>query len=328
VIVAAEKARREQSTPQWSTECCGRVPIQFQTSVDRELFGRLSGYTAKRCPGAEQRQRNAHLAARAIHARMAGQFRPGQEKQMAMRETWRSRSGDRPGRSRARDSPSDLRMQHNDFDARGAPRRHHSQGSEEPGRLQTTSLFYREMESRARHFPLLKQALSPVSQGNENHFLQPWQRVLGDRITMRAIEWLLKAVDSDAELLGPYWRARHGVLQQGRQAERITVRCRVSKASHRARLQGIEAMPATGSPQPYVKYYKRSPSAESGRRQACLTCIMDRFPGPACLPRTDGIANPFPNRHRSLRILHRGSRRTRKSNPQVRGRHAAATRRE
>ena len=159
-------------------------------------------------------------------------------------------------------------QEHNDFDgARRALEAAIAKDPKNPSAYGNFGLFHLDMGEPERALPLLRQALSLYPKGNEFIFdnLGRAYLALGDNDA--AIEWLLKAVDLNTEIRDVY-RARHGVLRQGRPAKRGTLRRRVSEAGDRARLEG-ERKPwaVTGKPAGLLEVLPRSlPSAvEEGR---------------------------------------------------------------
>jgi TolB-like protein len=148
-------------------------------------------------------------------------------------------------------------MEHNDFE--GAKRVHEAQIAKDPKNpnvYNNFALFYRELGEPARAVPLLMQALSLYPKGNDVIFdnLGSAYLALGDNDA--AIEWLLKGVDGNTQLLETYWGLAMAYSNKG---DRPNASRYVAEYQRRADEQGFKGIQSISPPPEtapaYLKYF-------------------------------------------------------------------------
>ncbi len=148
-------------------------------------------------------------------------------------------------------------QEHNDFEgARRALEAALAKDPKSPSAYGNFALFFMNMGEPERAVPLLKQALSVYPKGNEFIFdnLGLAYLALGDNDA--AIEWLLKAVDLNTEILDVYSGLAIAYSNKG---DRQGASRYVAEYRKRATAQGFKGIesnaPAPESPPAYLKYY-------------------------------------------------------------------------
>ncbi|MEO6363104.1 MAG: tetratricopeptide repeat protein [Caldimonas sp.] len=149
-------------------------------------------------------------------------------------------------------------MEHKDFDgARRTLEADLAKDPKNPAAYGNFALFYREMGEPERAIPLLEQALSVYPKGNEFIFDNLGLAYLALGRNDAAIEWLLKAVDLNTEILEVY--SGLAMAYSGKGDTRNAARY-VDEYRKRASTQGAKGIdsdaPSAQSPPAFLKYYR------------------------------------------------------------------------
>ena len=148
-------------------------------------------------------------------------------------------------------------QEHNDFDgARRALEAALAKEPKNPSAYGNFALFYLNMGEPERAVPLLKQALSLYPKGNEFIFDNLGLAYLALGSNDAAIEWLLKAVDLNTEILDVYSGLAIAYSNKG---DRPSASRYVAEYRKRATVQGVKGIesnaPSPESPPAFLKYY-------------------------------------------------------------------------
>jgi TolB-like protein/thioredoxin-like negative regulator of GroEL len=148
-------------------------------------------------------------------------------------------------------------QEHNDFEgARRALEAALAKDPKDPSAYGNFALFYINMGEPERAVPLLKQALSLYPKGNEFIFDNLGLAYLALGSNDAAIEWLLKAVDLNTEILDVYSGLAMAYSNKG---DRQNASRYVAEYQKRAPSQGFKGIesnaPSPDSPPAFLKYY-------------------------------------------------------------------------
>ncbi len=148
-------------------------------------------------------------------------------------------------------------QEHNDFEgARRALEAALAKDPKDPSAYGNFALFYINMGEPERAVPLLKQALSLYPKGNEFIFDNLGLAYLALGSNDAAIEWLLKAVDLNTEILDVYSGLAMAYSNKG---DRQSASRYVAEYQKRAPSQGFKGIesnaPSPESPPAFLKYY-------------------------------------------------------------------------
>jgi adenylate cyclase len=148
-------------------------------------------------------------------------------------------------------------QEHNDFD--GARRALEAALAKDPKNASAYgnfALFYMGMGEPERAIPLLYKALSLYPKGNEFIFDNLGLSYLATGNNDAAIEWLLKAVDANTEILDVYSGLAMAYSNKGDRQSASRYVAEFQKRAGPLGIKGIESNPPSpGSPAAYLKYY-------------------------------------------------------------------------
>ena len=260
VIAAARESETRKSTPQVADLMLRARALQQQAQSVENFRETERLYREALALEPNNVNAMARLAsALAIHAIWLDVSDPLQDKQISdARDLALKVKAIDPG-ARGLEIPISIyAMQHNDFDgARRANEAALAKDPKNPSVYNNLALFHREMGEPARAIPLLKQALALYPKGDEIIFSNLGGAYLAMGDNDAAIEWLLKAVDLNAEGLEAYSGL---AMAYSNKSDRQNASRYVAEYRKRAAAQGIKGIesnaPQPGSPPAYVKYYQ------------------------------------------------------------------------
>jgi adenylate cyclase len=148
-------------------------------------------------------------------------------------------------------------LEHNDFDAaRRSAEAALAKQPKLPASYNNLAVLYRQMGEPERAIPLLKQALSLYPKGRETIFANLGLSYLQLGDNDAAIEWLLKTVDMNTELLDMYSGLAMAYSNKGDRRSASRYADEYKKRAFAQGVKGIESDPLSpGSAPAYLKYY-------------------------------------------------------------------------
>ena len=148
-------------------------------------------------------------------------------------------------------------MEHNDFEgARRSLEAALAKQPRNPASYNNLAVLYREMGEPERAIPLLKQALSLYPKGRETIFANLGMAYLQLGDNDAAIDWLLKTVDLNTQLLDMYSGLAMAYSNKGDTGNASRYVAEYKKRASAQGVKGIESNPPSpGSPPAFLKYY-------------------------------------------------------------------------
>jgi tetratricopeptide (TPR) repeat protein len=259
VIVAARESETRKSAPQVVDLMLRARALNFRPASVENYRERERLYREALSQEPNNVNAMVYLASTlAIHSQWMDSSDPARDKQLtdARDLALRVRAID-PG-LRGIELPLYLYAQeHNDFDgARRALEAALGKDPKDPSAYGNFALFYINMGEPERAVPLLKQALSLYPKGNEFIFDNLGLAYLALGSNDAAIEWLLKAVDLNTEILDVYSGLAMAYSNKG---DRQNASRYVAEYQKRAPSQGFKGIesnaPSPDSPPAFLKYY-------------------------------------------------------------------------
>jgi TolB-like protein len=259
VIVAARDSDMRKSTPEVGDLMMRARALQFQPQSLSNFVERESLYRKALAQEPDNLNAMARLASTlAIHAGWFDDSNPDKERQMREARDMALRVKAIDPEVRGLDIPIEIYAeQHNDFET--ARRAYEAEALKDPRNpviKNNFGTFYRGMGEPELALPLFQQALALYPNGNEDLFdnLGTTYLALGDNDA--AINWLLKAVDLNSELLETYWSLAIAYSNKG---DRRNAAIYVEEYKKRAAAMGFKGIegnaPPPGSPARYVTYF-------------------------------------------------------------------------